>query len=102
MPRVICLPPTRSPAVRIPPVPEACAWLHAMPSGSPTPIPTCGWMGISASSMQGLMSAQARATFQATDLVVFTLTAGQNIVTPVSCATFLGSLGHMSASRLPL
>jgi len=41
-------------------------------------------MGISASSMQGLMSAQARATFQATDLVVLTLTAGPNIVTPAS------------------
>ena len=35
MPRVICIRATRSPAARIPPMPEACAWACAIPRGSP-------------------------------------------------------------------
>jgi hypothetical protein len=37
MPRVICMRATRSPAVPIPPIPEASACVEAIPRGSPTP-----------------------------------------------------------------
>ena len=33
----ICIRATRSPAARIPPIPEASAWVTAIPRGSPTP-----------------------------------------------------------------
>ena len=35
--RVICMRATRSPAARIPPMPEACVWAASMPRGSPVP-----------------------------------------------------------------
>ena len=67
----------------------------------PTPMPTFGCTGISASAMHGLISVQARAVFQATVFVVFTLTAGPKTVAPAACTTCIWSCGHMPASRLP-
>jgi len=37
MPRDICILATRSPAVRIPPMPAASAWVTSMPRESPEP-----------------------------------------------------------------
>jgi hypothetical protein len=48
----------------------------------PTPIPTFMWTGMVASSTQGFTRVQARATFQATDLPVLTLTAGPKMCAP--------------------
>jgi hypothetical protein len=42
----------------------------------PTPMPTFMWTGMRAAAMQGLTKLRARAVFQATDLLVFVLTAG--------------------------
>ncbi len=42
----------------------------------PTPMPTFMWTGMRAAAMQGLTKLKARAVFQATDLLVFVLTAG--------------------------
>ncbi len=53
----------------------------------PTPIPTFMWIGIVASSTQGFTMVQARATFQAAVLPVFTLTAGPNMWAPALVAT---------------
>ena len=51
--------------------------------------------------MHGLTMVQARATFQATDFVVLTLTAGPKMVAPAAVAAASWSLGHMPARRRP-
>ena len=52
MPRVICMRATRSPAVRIPPMPEASACVEAIPRGSPTPTYNPSTLQMSTSALE--------------------------------------------------
>ena len=67
----------------------------------PTPIPALTCTGMVASAVTGLMSAQERAVFQASDFVVLTLTAGPKIVAPAAVQARSWPSGHWPASRVP-
>ncbi len=59
MPRVICIRPTRSPAVRTPPMPEAIVWVIAIPRGSPNPTYNPSRRQISTIALEALETASA-------------------------------------------